>query len=307
MPGSGGTDHDAAVRAAVQRWLEDETDGGRRFHLFTAEELRRGVVVAGERVPLVAPQQGIWKPRGLRAALSIRTTFTPPGQPPPYDDAVGADGLLRYKYRGDDPDHADNRALRAALEEALPLVWFWGVARAVYEAVWPVWLVGEERSERQFAVAVHPEQRRLPAAGGEPERRYAERLTRERVHQPLFRARVIEAYRRRCAMCGLGYASLLDAAHILPDGHPRGDPVVPNGLSLCKIHHAAFDQDLLGVRPDRLVVEVRADVLRARDGPMLVHGLQAMHGRPLLVPASPAARPDRSRLEERWEAFRRAV
>lgn len=57
-------------------------------------------------------------------------------------------------------------------------------------------------------------------------------------------------------MCRLRYSSLLDAAHILPDGHPRGAPVVPNGLSLCRIHHAAYDQNLLGVRPD-LVVEVR--------------------------------------------------
>jgi hypothetical protein len=38
---------------------------------------------------------------------------------------------------------------------------------------------------------------------------------------------------------------LLDAAHILPDGHPKGEPVVPNGLALCKLHHAAFDRQRL--------------------------------------------------------------
>jgi putative restriction endonuclease len=48
-------------------------------------------------------------------------------------------------------------------------------------------------------------------------------------------------------------------------------------LALCKIHHAAFDQDLLGIRPD-LVVVVRRDVQAATDGPMLTHGLQAMDG-----------------------------
>lgn len=44
--------------------------------------------------------------RPLRAAaLSIRTTYTSPGQVPPYEDAEGPDGLLRYKYRGQKPDH----------------------------------------------------------------------------------------------------------------------------------------------------------------------------------------------------------
>jgi len=41
---------------------------------------------------------------------------------------------------------------------------------------------------------------------------------------------------------------------------------VPNGLALCKIHHAAFDMNILGIRPDH-VVEIRTDVLEERDGP----------------------------------------
>lgn len=61
-------------------------------------------------------QTGIWKPAGLDAALTIRTTYTPPNLPPPYmDDMAG--GVLHYKYRIDrnkpaDPNHSDNRALR---------------------------------------------------------------------------------------------------------------------------------------------------------------------------------------------------
>ena len=34
------------------------------------------------------------------------------------------------------------------------------------------------------------------------------------------------------------------------------------------IHHAAFDSNILGVRPDH-VIEIRADVLEEVDGPML--------------------------------------
>ena len=63
----------------------------------------------------------------------------------------------------------------------------------------------------------------------------------------------------RLIVCRLRHWELLDAAHILPDKHPLGEPVVPNGLALCKLHHAAFDADILGVRPD-LRIERRDQV-----------------------------------------------
>jgi putative restriction endonuclease len=98
---------------------------------------------------------------------------------------------------------------------------------------------------------------------------------------------------------------VLDAAHILPDGHPRGEPVVPNGLALCKLHHAPFDRHFLGVRPD-LTVELRPDVLHEPDGPMLKYGLQGFEGARLVVPREPALRPNREFLEERYGMFRKA-
>jgi predicted restriction endonuclease len=51
---------------------------------------------------------------------------------------------------------------------------------------------------------------------------------------------------QKCAVCSLRHGELLDAAHIIGDGKPDGIPIVPNGLSLCKIHHAAYDTNLLG-------------------------------------------------------------
>jgi putative restriction endonuclease len=120
-----------------------------------------------------------------------------------------------------------------------------------------------------------------------------------------FRAQVLRAYNGTCAMCRLRHPELLDAAHILGDTHPLGQPIVPNGLSLCKIHHAAYDQDIVGVRPD-LWIEVREDVLQEVDGPMLRHGLQAMDGTRLIVPRSRSDRPDSVRLAERYGTFRQA-
>ncbi|MBR1156087.1 hypothetical protein [Bradyrhizobium sp. JYMT SZCCT0428] len=50
-----------------------------------------------------------------------------------------------------------------------------------------------------------------------PERRYALRTVKQRLHQATFRAAVIGAYDGRCALSGLPEALLLDAAHIVAD------------------------------------------------------------------------------------------
>jgi hypothetical protein len=115
--------------------------------------------------------------------------------------------------------------------------------------------------------------------------------TSSRLHQESFRRRVLRAYRERCTVCQLRHVELLEAAHILPDGHPRGEPIVANGLSLCKLHHAAFDLHILGITPD-CVVRIRADILAENDGPMLQHGLKDMEGRKLaVIPGSAELRP----------------
>src|SRR5262249_45318144 len=131
------------------------------------------------------------------------------------------------------------------------------------------------------------------AAESDDVRRYATRAAIVRLHQRSFRMRVLQAYRERCAICRLRHQELLDAAHILPDGHPQGRPIVPNGLSLCRLHHAAFDTNVLGVTPD-LQVQIRDDVLNEEDGPMLQHGLQGFHGARIHVPSAEALRPNRN-------------
>lgn len=261
--------------------------------------------VGGRPVRLIV-QTGIWKPAGFEAALSIRTTYTPPNELPPYEDDLGSDGLVRYKYRGTDPNHSDNRALRAAMRHQIPLIYFVGVASGVYSATYPVWIIGEDRERHEFTVAVHEAQRIFGNVDlAWSERDYVLRLTKQRLHQPVFRTRVLRAYDDTCAMCRLKHPELLDAAHIIADGKPNGLPVVPNGLALCKIHHAAYDQNIIGIRPD-LVVEVQRKVLVEVDGPMLRHGLQAMSGVQISVPRARDAQPDKSRLEERYEEFRAA-
>jgi putative restriction endonuclease len=166
--------------------------------------------------------------------------------------------------------------------------------------------VAEDRDRHEFSVAVDEAQRWMGNVDLTwPEQKYSLELTKRRLHQPDFRTRVLRAYKSTCAMCQLRHGELLDAAHILPDAHPQGQPVVPNGLALCKIHHAAYDRNILGVRPD-LVIEVQRRVLDEVDGPMLRHGLQDLADQRILVPRVSSEQPDPARLAERYSEFRLA-
>lgn len=301
--------HDARVRAATFEWLADQVV--RHGDVLPRQALAEGFTLDGVRVPLVGPQ-GIFKPQVLNE-VPLSITTAPEG---PYDDAFGSDGLLRYRYRGKDPNHSDNRGLRAAMEHRLPLVYFHGVARGRYVAAWPVFVVNDDPANLVFSVAVddatyfkRPEDISNEAAMSEGEdarRAYVTASVRVRLHQRAFRERVLEAYRRQCAFCRLRHEELLDAAHIVPDTAPEGEPVVRNGLALCALHHTAFDRYFLGLRPD-YVIEVRADIRREHDGPTLVHAIQALHGTRIVLPRSAPLRPDPELLEMRYELFRQGA
>jgi putative restriction endonuclease len=109
------------------------------------------------------------------------------------------------------------------------------------------------------------------------------------------------AYNSQCAICRLKELRLLDAAHILSDVLEAGEPTIQNGLSLCAIHHRAFDQNLIGVSPD-YIVHVSRRLLEDEDGPML-DLLKGFHERSLSVPSRSADRPDRERLDIRFASF----
>ena len=294
------TEDDARLRSAMFHFLDqrlaESPDG-----TVTSNSLNT-FMFSGRPQKLVV-QTGIWKPSGLSGALTIRTAFTPPNQPPPYEDNIGPEGMVRYKYRGTDPEQSDNRSLRHAMVHHLPLAYFIGVAKGLYVPQYPVWLVDENPAKFEFTVAVDEGQRHYDLDNADPtQRQYLQQITRRRLHQPVFRARVLLAYGERCAICRLHHAKLLDAAHIIPDGQPHGDPVVPNGLSLCKIHHAAYDANLIGIRPD-LTVEIAPHLANEVDGPMLRHGLQEMAGTKITIPRQRTSQPEPSRLAERYGLF----
>lgn len=302
-------DLDTRVRTRAFQFLTEQT----RPHgeVLPRDLLERGFDFEGRRVPLIGPQ-GIFKP-ALLAEMPISITTVPvrEGEARPYDDGVGPDGFLRYRYRGTDPGHRDNQGLRLAMTRGAPLIYLYGVTPGRYMPVWPVYIVRDHPAELSFSVAVDapymPVQSNFKQDPNslEARRAYVTVLTQRRLHQQGFRERVLRAYQEQCAICRLRHDELLDAAHILPDGHPQGEPIVPNGLALCALHHAAFDRNILGIRPD-FVVEVRTDILTEKDGPMLLHGLQGFQGTTIVRPSSRVLWPRSDFLAERYEEFRRA-
>jgi putative restriction endonuclease len=78
-----------------------------------------------------------------------------------------------------------------------------------------------------------------------------------RRREASFRARVLSAYNHSCAMCYL-QLDLVETAHIIPVGVPGSTDETRNGLALCPLHHEAYDDALVGIRPDyRVIVNER--------------------------------------------------
>jgi putative restriction endonuclease len=266
--------------------------------------LARGFPFHGTRVPFINYQKGIYRAaiQTGPAALSIQTSAKSP-----YDDEILADGFL-YAYRAGSIDQPDNRALVAAHNLQVPLVYFIGTRPGWYKPVFPCFVSGNDARRRMVTVTPGelrgPVDEPIPMRLEDPmERRYAVRQTRVRLHQARFRARVVPAYSSQCSICRLRELRLLDAAHIVGDAEDLGEPSVTNGLSLCAIHHRAFDHNLVGISPD-YVVHVSRRLREDEDGPML-ELLKGFHDRPLIVPTRARDRPDRERLDARFAEFRR--
>jgi putative restriction endonuclease len=277
----------------------------------TASDLKPGFVVAGERVPLMNPQRGIFKPQQMRFLLSIKTVFPKPGGKVWYDDQrevhrqiFEGDEMVDYAFMGQDPNAADNRWLKEAFENQVPIIYFLGIAPGRYQAIVPAFISGWDGKALKARVAFGAsDQQALAPPENAMERRYALRLVKQRLHQAWFREAVIAAYGGRCAVSRLPEPLLLDAAHIVADKDEKlGHPVIPNGLPLSKLHHAAFDAHLIGIDPD-YGLHVSDRLLGQNDGPVL-EALKALNGKTIHLPGRAKDRPDQHRLALRFERFK---
>ncbi len=314
---------DTLVRMAAFQHVQNLQEA---YGHLTAKELNPGFEFEGERIPLVNRQRGIFKPKRMQFLLSLRTVFPRPGGKVWYDDQrevhrqiYGSDESVDYAFMGNNPDAADNRWLREAFENRIPVIYFLGIAPGRYQATLPTFISGWDANTLKASLAfrlpiregvVHQGSLSEAVIGVYPksslERRYALQSVKRRLHQSSFREAIIHAYNGRCAVSGIPEPLLLDAAHIVPDKHEElGQPVIPNGLPLSKIHHAAFDSHLIGIDPDyRLHVSER--LLDKEDGPLL-ESLKHLEGSTIHPPTRPTDRPDRDRLALRFESFKAAA
>lgn len=323
---------DKRLRAAAFEWV-------RRMHrihgVLETLHLNEGFRYQGDRIPICHPRQGIFKPRQMSHLLSIKTVYPSPGRRVWYSDQekvhqqiyAGVE-TVNYAFMGQNPDAAQNRWLREAHELRVPVIYFLGIAPGKYQAIVPAFVAGWDAASLTSSIAF-----RMPyeaaststvATGGlgqgstpeisgpsfqfpstALERRYGLRSVKQRLHQATFRAAIITAYGGRCAVSGMPEQRLLDAAHIIPDRLEFGHPVVPNGLPLSKIHHAAFDAHLIGIDPD-YGLHVSERLLEEQDGPLL-ESLQQLQGSRIHLPKRRTDRPDPDRLAQRFELFRAAA
>lgn len=282
--------------------------------VISSNDISDGFTVGDKRVPFVNPQRGIFKPKEMEALLSIRTVFPKRGARVWYDDQREVhkqvmDGVesISYAFMGVDPDAAENRWLREAMDAQVPIIYFLGVAPSRYIPIFPSFVDAWDASElRARIIFSEPMSDPLSSAPAIPaERRYGLRLVKQRLHQATFREAVVTAYQERCALSGLPERALLDAAHIIADGDTElGQPEVSNGIPMSKIHHAAFDSHLIGISPDYRI-RVSRRLLDQKDGPML-EALKKLDGEALRLPNRTRDYPDKNRLERRFAEFEAA-
>ena len=260
--------------------------------------LDRGFVFENTRVSFLTRMRGIYRARLQRgpAALSVNTSFNSP-----YNDEVTPDGFL-YAYQAGAIDNADNVWLRKAHQLQVPIVYFWGGTRPGWYRPIVCFVKEDYPLERSVLLAPTPgEGLSVEPADTVIEQRYAVRETRLRMHQGRFRGAVLLAYDDQCTICRLKEIVLLDAAHITADSAPDGKPLISNGLSMCSIHHRAYDQNLVGVSPD-FEVRVSQRLLEEEDGPML-ELLKGFDRAKIRLPVRRKNHPDRERLAARFELF----
>lgn len=279
----------ARIFADLDRMLE-HTDGT------LSREVLLAYSIDGEGLPLIDYSRGIRNPRALDATLAVVSATDGP-----YPDEEIFPGVWKYSFRSGSTS-GDNTKLIAAHDLGVEIILFHKSRANVYRPIYPVRVVGINREDGHVLLALSELAMINPEAPSAVEREWAEAITYRRVHQPAFRAMVLRAYETQCTVCHFRHAELLDAAHILSDRHERGDAVVTNGMSMCKIHHAAYDNNFLGIDPD-YTIHINGDLLAEKDGPMLRYGLQEMHGARIITPRRAAELPDKDRLAERFAEF----
>jgi len=293
------------LRAAFSRVQELENDYRDAVPWSAIQE---GFTCLGESILFANQVQGIFKPKQMqRGPISIKTTMPKGDAVNIYNDQLTDEGFYQYSLEAGNPHGERNILLWQALEDKAPFIYFHALAPAVYKILYPCF-VSKILPEEGYAIViigktmVHDDYDMEFEFADEIESRYLVRETKMRLHQASFREAVLNAYKRRCAVTGLPVSQLLEAAHIIPDALIGDKQSVSNGISLSRLHHKAYDANLIGIDPD-YTVHVSKDLIIEDGGPLLKHGILGFEGRKINVPANKALRPNRDYLARRFETY----
>jgi putative restriction endonuclease len=264
-------------------------------------ELAKGFLVGGELILLKGPQ-GIFKPRQLSdGPLTIMSTLGSSYE----DELVDGANSLSYDYAPASREH-ENAGLKALMGAKKPVILLKQVKpkpRPEYMVVAPMFVDGFDDRSRRFSLTtttddVVESDTEGAAVVREIRRAYGETTVKTRLHQAHFRRDVLEVHQGRCCVCELRTRPLLQGAHIVPDSVAGGVATVQNGLSLCSLHHAAYDRAILKVDAD-YIIRVGAGWIAVGDR-FAKASLGAFDGRSLLLPKNPEHRPNRDFLAQRF-------
>ena len=108
--------------------------------------------------------------------------------------------------------------------------------------------------------------------------------TEDRIRKPAFRREIMRIYDYTCVVCQLQVLtldgkSITEAAHIIPHRTSKNDDV-RNGLSLCRLHHWAFDEYLISIDESYKVI---VSDLMSEKGP-IEWKLSTLKGKEILLP-----------------------
>ena len=311
-------DPDAHIRSAafsaMEKLVRYQPNGLVRW-----DAIHQGFQVGAEHIHFANRARGIFKPRQMSAALSIKTVVPRAGRPTWYSDQGLASskldaltGLWHYDLaRGGLDDHT-NRALQTAMYRGAPLIYFIGVREKTYQPVFPVWVedFDPDAGHVLLAAADIGDNRLSSVAAARSnlplsvETSWTLRTTRARNHQAWFSTRTKAAYQWRCAFSGLPIRQLLVGAHIVPDAE-GGPASVRNGICMTTLHHTAFDSNLIGVDPD-FRIHVSPSLHEQKDGTLLAN-IKDLAGQRIQLPDNPMDEPDSNLLEQRFNQFEMSI
>lgn len=288
------------IREDIFRWLDEQmSEQGSPY--FTRAKLQT-YTYQGHPIKLLDTSKGIRNPVIFDVTLSVMTSIK---QDTGYIDEILSDRVIKYSLQSAAPDKGDNIKLLKAVASGDPIVYFKAKQAGIFEAHYPAYVRSFDPEQKVVYLELEEEF----TVYGDPVKlvtdkaTYRQQIVRVRQNQQQFRAQVMNAYAAVCAVCRLNQYTLIDAAHITPFASDTSVPHVTNGLALCKLHHAAYDQNLLGISPE-YKIKIHASMLNGADKNASVQvNFIDINGNSLLIPERSELRPDRDRLKERFVSF----